>query len=131
MSDDAYQVGYGQPPKHTQFRSGQSGNPKGRPKQKDVASAQYSHLLDEPILVQQQGKKQKMSPKEISLRKILKKALEKSDVKSIAYLFEQFEKYDALQPPEKGLAGISIFFEKDGGKPVPFERAQKVPKKKK
>lgn len=25
-------VGYGRPPKHTQFRKGQSGNPKGRPK---------------------------------------------------------------------------------------------------
>lgn len=27
-----YSVGYGKPPKHTQFRKGQSGNPKGRPK---------------------------------------------------------------------------------------------------
>jgi hypothetical protein len=28
----AYEVGYGRPPKHSQFRKGQSGNPKGRPK---------------------------------------------------------------------------------------------------
>lgn len=27
-----YEVGYGRPPKHTRFRKGQSGNPKGRPK---------------------------------------------------------------------------------------------------
>lgn len=27
-----YEVGYGKPPKHTQFKPGQSGNPKGRPK---------------------------------------------------------------------------------------------------
>jgi Family of unknown function (DUF5681) len=33
MSDEMdYEVGYGKPPKHTQFRKGQSGNPKGRPK---------------------------------------------------------------------------------------------------
>src|SRR5947209_656201 len=33
MSDeDEYEVGYGKPPKDTQFRKGQSGNPKGRPK---------------------------------------------------------------------------------------------------
>ena len=31
MSDD-YEVGYGNPPKHTRFPKGQSGNPKGRPK---------------------------------------------------------------------------------------------------
>src|SRR5262245_4838454 len=29
---DEYKVGYGKPPKDTQFRKGQSGNPKGRPK---------------------------------------------------------------------------------------------------
>jgi hypothetical protein len=26
-----YQVGYGKPPRHTQFAKGQSGNPRGRP----------------------------------------------------------------------------------------------------
>lgn len=29
---DDYKVGYGKPPRHTQFRKGQSGNPKGRSK---------------------------------------------------------------------------------------------------
>lgn len=35
MSDDAkqgHEVGYKKPPRHTQFKKGQSGNPKGRPK---------------------------------------------------------------------------------------------------
>ncbi len=27
-----YEVGYGKPPSRTRFRSGQSGNPRGRPK---------------------------------------------------------------------------------------------------
>jgi hypothetical protein len=27
---DAYEVGFGKPPKHTRFRAGQSGNPAGR-----------------------------------------------------------------------------------------------------
>ncbi len=30
--DDDEQVGYGRPPRHSRFRKGQSGNPKGRPK---------------------------------------------------------------------------------------------------
>ncbi len=29
---DEYEVGYKRPPKHTQFKLGQSGNMKGRPK---------------------------------------------------------------------------------------------------
>lgn len=32
-----YEVGYGKPPKHTQFPKGQSGNPKGRPKKQQTA----------------------------------------------------------------------------------------------
>ncbi len=36
MADD-YEIGYGKPPKQTQFRKGQSGNPRGRPKGKKPA----------------------------------------------------------------------------------------------
>ena len=31
MSDD-YEIGYGKPPKHSQFEPGKSGNPRGRPR---------------------------------------------------------------------------------------------------
>ncbi len=31
-SEQSYEVGYGKPPKHSQFQPGQSGNPKGRPR---------------------------------------------------------------------------------------------------
>ena len=31
-NNNSYEVGYGKPPRSGQFRKGQSGNPKGRPK---------------------------------------------------------------------------------------------------
>ena len=34
-----YDVGYGKPPRHTQFRKGQSGNPGGRPRRRPVQRA--------------------------------------------------------------------------------------------
>ena len=34
MADDStYKTGYGKPPRDSQFQKGQSGNPKGRPKE--------------------------------------------------------------------------------------------------
>lgn len=41
MSDEVEQIGYGRPPKKTQFKKGQSGNPKGRPRK--------SQTLREPV----------------------------------------------------------------------------------
>lgn len=35
MSNGNYPIGYKKPPKHTQFKKGQSGNPKGRLKKSD------------------------------------------------------------------------------------------------
>ena len=32
QGDAPYEIGYGKPPKHTQFKPGQSGNSKGRPR---------------------------------------------------------------------------------------------------
>ncbi len=32
MANEDYEVGYGKPPKKTQFKQGRSGNPRGRPK---------------------------------------------------------------------------------------------------
>lgn len=32
QDNNNYQVGYGKPPKHSRWKKGQSGNPRGRPK---------------------------------------------------------------------------------------------------
>ena len=46
--EDDYQVGYKKPPKHTRFKKGQSGNPKGRPKK--VVHAPSMTTLRESVL---------------------------------------------------------------------------------
>jgi hypothetical protein len=61
---EPYKVGYGQPPKHTQFRKGQSGNPKGRPKAVNAhmpVSRIIRHSLSEEIQGKVNGKTRKMT----------------------------------------------------------------------
>lgn len=64
-----YDVGRGKPPREWQFRKGQSGNPRGRPrKHKDHAShsslTSYDGMLvsrlDKPVTIVEQGRKRRV-----------------------------------------------------------------------
>jgi hypothetical protein len=43
--DLPYSVGYGRPPKHTRFKPGRSGNPKGRPRGSRNLSTEMQKVL--------------------------------------------------------------------------------------
>lgn len=102
-----YEIGYGRPPKHTRFRKGQSGNPRGRPPTRGAVKIDLNAILNKPVTVIQDGEARHMPPKEVALRKILKKALTKRDLRSIIYLLEQFEKYAAIEfPPVMSGGGV-------------------------
>ncbi|GAA6164002.1 hypothetical protein NBRC116590_17060 [Pelagimonas sp. KU-00592-HH] len=53
MTDDD-SVGYGKPPKEHQWKPGQSGNPKGRPKNSTEYLARYAEILNEPVKARRQ-----------------------------------------------------------------------------
>ncbi|MCY3732928.1 MAG: DUF5681 domain-containing protein, partial [Chloroflexi bacterium] len=50
-----YDVGFGKPPKHSRFKKGKSGNPKGRPKGSRNFSMVVKETLEEPVRVTSHG----------------------------------------------------------------------------
>lgn len=60
-------VGYGKPPKHSQFKSGQSGNPKGRPKGTRNFKSDLHDTLQMPLKITKNGRVSNMSTQRASL----------------------------------------------------------------
>lgn len=72
-----YKVGKGKPPKHSQWKPGQSGNPNKIKKAKPVQSPaeEFAQLCDKVMTVSQGGAAVKMSRRTALLSKILNAAL--------------------------------------------------------
>jgi len=74
--DDDYEVGYGKPPRHTRFKKGQSGNPKGRPKASRNVETMVRDTLFRPVTITDRGKRRTVLALEAFFQRILKGALE-------------------------------------------------------
>ena len=70
-----HDAGYGKPPRHSQFKKGQSGNPKGRPKGSRNFSTDVKATLEEPIRVTHHGKARTVSTQHAALMRLREKAL--------------------------------------------------------
>jgi hypothetical protein len=74
MADD--DIGYGRPPKQSQFKPGVSGNPKGRPKREpaDVPEV-IKNTLNAPIQIRDQGRTKTVTRTEVGLKKLIDNAV--------------------------------------------------------
>ena len=81
--EDTYEVGYGKPPKHTRFKPGQSGNPKGRPRGAPNLRTVFTKAVQETVTIREGDKTRNLSKARAIIQVTLNNAL-KGDPKALA-----------------------------------------------
>ncbi|CAA2142220.1 DUF5681 domain-containing protein [Hyphomicrobium sp. ghe19] len=102
MKKSKYSVGYGKPPKHSRFKPGQSGNPKGRPKGARGFKAELDDELRQLITVTEAGRTWKLNKRRAIIKSLIAKAL-KGDPRALQLILSQSNSLSdptALQPTE-------------------------------
>lgn len=104
MTDNNSPLGYKNPPKHSQFKKGTSGNSKGRPKRRSSLIADLLSELEETVSVTEAGR-----TKRITKQRLLAKALTTAAIRGNTQAFkvitmfttEEVRKSDAARWAEK------------------------------
>lgn len=78
-------VGYRRPPRHSQFKEGQSGNPKGRPRGKRNMSSLVGDVLAQKVTITANGRRKRVSSETAMLLRLREKALG-GDLKALTML---------------------------------------------
>lgn len=87
-SEPSYEIGYGRPPKATQFKPGQSGNRKGRPKGAQNFSKVLDKELNSLVPVTENGRRKNVRKKEVIAKQLVNKAAQ-GDLKATSILLSE------------------------------------------
>jgi hypothetical protein len=101
MSND-YEVGYGKPPVISQFKPGESGNRKGRPRGSKNTYTLLNDILNQKITLKENGKALKLTKKSAMLIQLINKGV-KGDTKAISILFPHLLEADTKEEEKKAL----------------------------
>src|SRR6266436_31327 len=100
-------VGYGRPPKATQFKRGKSGNPKGRPKGSRNLATDLAAELGEPITVREDGRHRRVSKQRALIKSLMAKSLQ-GDVRAAAALLSLYARIITETPEDQPIEGNEL-----------------------
>ena len=106
-----YEVGYGKPPRNTQFKKGQSGNPRGRPSGSKNLATLVSVALNEPVIVVENGGGRKITKREAIIKQLVNRST-KADWRAIKILLDIVREIENRVEPETGESSFSAADEK-------------------
>lgn len=103
----AYEVGYKKPPKRTQFKKGQSGNPKGRPKGAKSLQTIARRLLTEKISVRTARGENRVTRIEAMMMKLIESA-SKGDFRALQAMFTLYQQVMPDEPFDVAVADAPL-----------------------
>jgi hypothetical protein len=93
-----YEVGYGKPPRHTRFRRGQSGNPKGRPRGSKNLPTLLTEALNERVIVAEDDGRRKITKREAIITQLVNRSA-KADLRAIKILLDIIQDIERRTEP--------------------------------
>jgi hypothetical protein len=94
---DDGKVGYCRPPKHSRFKAGQSGNPRGRPRKNRSIETMIKRELDQMVSITELGRELRISKREAIIKQFVNRAI-KGDPKPLQLMLAHLEKHKDIEP---------------------------------
>jgi hypothetical protein len=99
MSEN-YEVGYGKPPKNRQFKPGQSGNPRGKPKRAKTPQQALETELNKTVRIREGETVRRVTRLEAIMKRLVAQAAS-GDHKAMKLVFDQRNKPEPPPPRKK------------------------------
>ena len=103
---DDYKVGYRKPPKHSRFKKGISGNPRGKPRGTQNSATLLKQALLASVLVKQNGHQIKATKLRVIVTRLIQQAMQ-GDYPSIQLLLRYAGLDRLLNEPKHEYGGLS------------------------
>jgi len=94
-----YEVGYGKPPHHTQFKKGQSGNPRGRPCGSKNLKTLVNEVLNELLTITENGRRRKITKREAIVREVINNCSGTPDLRAVKIVFDLLRDIESQTEP--------------------------------